>query len=167
MGCDPIKINVAECLLWMTDQAINNFDTGGNPNVDATAEVKEAMLKDPLIEDLREELLDFANCDGDDTLDMLDSETWENKPYNFKEGERLIWNSIAPRAAHQQRVENLVQTAGHLGKTHVEEERRSARAKIHSIFYRDFKIWALDIMRKEDEEERKRQQEEEEERARK
>lgn len=48
-----------------------------------------------------------------------------------------------------------MQTAGHLGKTHVEEVRRSARAKIHSIFYRDFKIWALDLMRKEDEEERK------------
>jgi hypothetical protein len=162
MGRDPIKINVAECLRWMTDQAINNYDTGGNPNVDATAEVKEAMMKDPLIEDLREELIDFANCDGDDTIDMLDSETWKNKPYNFKKAERLIWNAIAPRAAHQQRVENLVQTAGHLGKTHVEEERRSARAKIHSIFYRDFKIWALDIVRKEDEEERKRQKEEEE-----
>jgi hypothetical protein len=95
---------------------------------------------------------------------MLDSETWKNKPYNFKRAEALIWNTIAPRAAHQQRVENLVQTAGHLGKTHVEEVRRSARAKIHSIFYRDFKIWALDIIRKEDVAEWKEQQEIEEKR---
>jgi pyruvate-formate lyase-activating enzyme len=57
-------------------------------------------------------------------------------------------NAIAPRAAHQQRVENLVHTAGFLGKTKVEEVRRSARAKIHCIFYRDFKIWSLAILRK-------------------
>jgi hypothetical protein len=43
----------------------------------------------------------------------------------------------------------------------VEEERRSARAKIHSIFYRDYKIWALDIMRKEDERENKELEDEE------
>jgi hypothetical protein len=45
MGRDPIKINIAECLRWMTDQAINNYDTDGkNQNIDATAQVKEAML---------------------------------------------------------------------------------------------------------------------------
>jgi hypothetical protein len=48
-------------------------------------------------------------------------------------------------------VENLVQTAGHLGKTHVEEARRSARAKIHCIFYQDFNAWALQIIRERDE----------------
>jgi hypothetical protein len=40
----------------------------------------------------------------------------------------------------------------------MEEVRRSAKAKIHSIFYRDFKIWALDLMRKEDEKKRKDQE---------
>jgi hypothetical protein len=34
--------------------------------------------------------------------------------------------------------------------------------KIHSIFYRDFKIWALDLLRKEDEKERKEQEVDEE-----
>jgi GTPase Era involved in 16S rRNA processing len=63
----------------------------------------------------------------------------------------MIWNAIAPRAAHQQRVENLVQMAGFLGKTHVEEARRSARAKIHCIYQRDFNTWALNIMRQCDE----------------
>jgi hypothetical protein len=74
----------------------------------------------------------------------------------FKKAEELIWNAIAPRAAHQQRVENLVQTAGHLGKTHVSEARRSARAKIHSMFYRDFNQWALEIERKADAEKAKK-----------
>jgi hypothetical protein len=40
--------------------------------------------------------------------------------------------------------------AGHLGKMHVEEARRSARAKIHCIFYQDFNAWALQIIRKRD-----------------
>jgi hypothetical protein len=38
--------------------------------------------------------------------------------------------------------------AGFLGKTKVEEVRRSARAKIHCIFYRDFKTWSFAILRK-------------------
>ena len=79
----------------------------------------------------------------------MDKEIWGE--YRFDRAYDLIWNYIASRAAHQQRVENLVQTAGHLGKTHVEEARRSARAKIHCIFYRDFNTWALQIVRKEDE----------------
>jgi hypothetical protein len=60
----------------------------------------------------------------------------------------LIWNAVGLRAAHQQRVENLVQMVGHLGKTHVKEARQSARTKIHCIFYRDFNAWVLDIMQK-------------------
>eukprot|EP00956_Cyclotella_meneghiniana_P025262 scaffold52385_cov41-Cyclotella_meneghiniana.AAC.5 len=39
------------------------------------------------------------------------------------------------------------QTAAHLGQTHVDEARRSARAKIHCIFYRDYKTWASAIVR--------------------
>jgi hypothetical protein len=39
-------------------------------------------------------------------------------------------------------------TAGHLSKTKVEEVRRSACAKIHCIFYRDFKTWSLAVLRK-------------------
>jgi hypothetical protein len=150
-GKQPTKINVSECLHWLIDGTLNQF-TPPIQNSDPTSQLKEQLLEHPLIQELIEDLKDFANCDSDDSIDMLDSETWKNKPYNFQRAEALIWNTIAPRAAHQQRVENLVQTAGHLGKTHVEEVRRSARAKIHSIFYCDFKIWALDIVRKEDEE---------------
>jgi hypothetical protein len=83
------------------------------------------------------------------STDLLDPSTWGE--YRFHRAEDMIWNSIASRAAHQQRVENLVQTAGHLGKTHVEEARRLARAKIHCIFYRDFNAWALQIIRNRDE----------------
>jgi pyruvate-formate lyase-activating enzyme len=68
--------------------------------------------------------------------------------HDFTRAYNLIWNASAQRAAHQQRFENLVQTAGFLGKTKVEEVRRSARAKIHCIFNRDFKIWSLAILRK-------------------
>jgi hypothetical protein len=81
---------------------------------------------------------------------MLNKSTWEGKPFNFERAEDLIWNAIAPRAAHQQRVENLVQAAGHLGKTNVEEAWRSARAKIHSLFYRDFSTYALSTTRQAD-----------------
>jgi hypothetical protein len=81
---------------------------------------------------------------------MLEPSTWEGTPYDFSRAEDIIWNTVAPRAAHQQRVENLVQTAGHLGKTNVEEARRSARCKIHSLFYRDFSTYALAVERKAD-----------------
>jgi hypothetical protein len=153
------KINISECLHWLLQPAINTIKEPSDN--DPTSKLKEALLEHPLIKDLMEDLKDFATCTGDDSIDMLDRETWRGKPYNFDRAEHLIWNIIAPRAAHQQRVENLVQTAGFLGQTHVEEERRSARAKIHSIFYRDFKIWALDILRKEDEKENKELEEEE------
>lgn len=161
-GQQQITVNISECLIWLINEAINNNNISAGANSEVTEEVRQQMLENPLLVDLFDDLKQFAECTADDNIDMLDSKTWEGKPYKFERAEELIWNAIAPRAAHQQRVENLVQTAGHLGKTHVEEERRSARAKIHSIFYRDFKIWALDIMRKEDEEERARQKAEEE-----
>jgi hypothetical protein len=134
-GLDTPKIKVEECINWLTEQI--------------SEEQKEAMQYDTLISDLMDELTQFANCE-DDTVDMLDKSTWEGKPFNFERAENLIWNAIAPRAAHQQRVENLVQTAGHLGKTNVEEARRSARAKIHSLFYRDFSRYALSTARQAD-----------------
>jgi hypothetical protein len=88
-----------------------------------------------MISDLHE----FAESTNDST-DLLDRETWGD--YSFSRAEELIWNTIAPRAAHQQHLENLVQTAGHLGKTHVEEARQSAKAKIYCIFFCDFNTWA-------------------------
>ena len=131
MNNRPISINVQECLLWLTEKSNT-----------------EEMIEDHLIQDLLSELSEYADT-TDDSIDLLDPNSWGD--YQFNKAYDLIWNTIAPRAAHQQRVENLVQTAGHLGKTHVEEARRSARAKIHCIFYRDFNNWALNIMRKRDE----------------
>jgi hypothetical protein len=62
--------------------------------------------------------------------------------------EEGVWNCIAPCAAHQQLAENLVQTANFLAQTGVGEARRSARAKNHTIFARDFNTWASDLKRK-------------------
>jgi hypothetical protein len=131
MNGKSTKIKISECLLWLTENADRE-------------EMAECHLIDSMYTDLRE----FAES-ADDAIDLLDRETWGN--YSFSRAEDLIWISIAPRAAHQQRVENLVQTAGHLGKTHVEEARRSARAKIHCIFFRDFNTWALHLLHQRDE----------------
>ena len=125
------KINLSECFLWLTEK-VN----------------KEEMERCSLVDDVVTDLWEFAES-TDDALDLLDKETWGE--YRFDRAYDLIWNNIASRAAQQQQVENLLQTAGHLGKMHVEEARRSARAKIHCIFYRDFNTWALQIVLQEDE----------------
>ena len=111
-------------------------------------EKREEMYESSLIQSMLSDLIEYAES-TDDTIDLLDKSTWGN--YSFQRVYDMIWNCIASRAAHQQRVENLVQTAGHLGKTHVEEARRSAQAKIHCIYYRDFNAWAMQIVRREDE----------------
>jgi hypothetical protein len=134
-GTTTPTINVKECINWLTRGI--------------TDEEKQKMEGSSLIQDLMEDLRDFVECE-DDSVDMLEPSTWENTPYDFTHAEDLIWNAVAPRAAHQQRVENLVQTAGHLGKTNVEEARRSAHCKIHSLFYRDFSTWELAIERQSD-----------------
>jgi hypothetical protein len=67
--------------------------------------------------------------------------------------EEGVWNCIAPCAAHQQLAENLVQTANFLAQTGVGEARRSARAKNHTLFARDFNTYASDVKRKQKEEE--------------
>eukprot|EP00956_Cyclotella_meneghiniana_P020348 scaffold35756_cov21-Cyclotella_meneghiniana.AAC.1 len=112
LGKKDTVINVKECLTWLTDGAFNSFDPP-NANGDKTAQLKEALLNNRIIQDMIEELRQFTECE-DDEVDMLDRNTWRDTPYSFERAEAMIWNSIAPRAAHQQRVENLVQTAGHL-----------------------------------------------------
>ena len=94
-------------------------------------------------------------ADAETVIDLFDRLNWGE--HDFSKSVAVIWNEIGPCAAHQQRVENLVQTAGFLGQTHVDESRRSAHVKIHCIFYRDFKIWALDSLRKEAEKKRMKQ----------
>jgi hypothetical protein len=136
----PVSISVNQCISWLTERT-------------NTEDKKTEMEYNPLIQDLIDELAAYIDCE-DDSVDLLDPTTFEHTPFKdqFKRIEEFIWNAIAPRAAHQQRVENLVQTAGHLGKTNIGEARRSARARIHSIFYRDFNQWSLNIERKRDEE---------------
>eukprot|EP00956_Cyclotella_meneghiniana_P009982 scaffold13785_cov38-Cyclotella_meneghiniana.AAC.1 len=130
MGGPTPKVNLRKCITWLTEEA----------------DLMDAMQNHRLIQLMIDDLAIVA--DDESVIDLLDRSTWGDR--DFSKSEATIWNEIAPRAAHQQRVENLVQTAGFLGQTHVEEARRSARAKIHCIFYRDMKIWALDSLRKED-----------------
>jgi hypothetical protein len=129
MNSETQTVNILDCIKWLTH--------------DFTLD-REEMQYNRLIDDLMDELRVISESDA--TIDLLDKETWGE--HDFTRAYELIWNAIALRAAHQQRVENLVQTAGFLGKTKVEEVRRSARAKIHCIFYRDFKTWSLAILRK-------------------
>jgi hypothetical protein len=84
-GHQAPTINVKECINWLTELV--------------TKEQRESMQNDALISDLMEELKDFAECE-DDNVDMLDPATWESTPYDFTRAEDLIWNAIAPRAAH-------------------------------------------------------------------
>ena len=131
-----MKLN--ECISWLIEDA--DLDK---------------MLNHRIVQLLIDDLAIIA--DAETVIDLFDASTWGE--HDFSKAVAVIWNEIGPCAAHQQRVENLVQTAGFLGQTHVEESRRSARAKIHCIFYRDFKIWALDKMRKEAEKKRIKQRE--------
>lgn len=129
MGKQQIKVKINEFMQWLTAQY--------------SEEERSDMEFDPLMQSIINELREVA--DSETVIDLLDRSTWGDN--DFTRAEDLLWNAIAPRAAHQQRVENLVQTAGFLGKTHVDESRRSARSKIHCLFYRDFKTWSLKYVR--------------------
>jgi hypothetical protein len=74
-GTKPITINISECLLWLINNTIDNNDEPSNANTDATEQVRQRMLEDPLIKDLLPDLQQFANCTADDDIDMLDSKT--------------------------------------------------------------------------------------------
>eukprot|EP00956_Cyclotella_meneghiniana_P020292 scaffold35578_cov56-Cyclotella_meneghiniana.AAC.1 len=125
MGGSTPTVKLNECITWLVDKA----------NL-------EEMLNHRIVQEIIDDLAIIA--DAETVIDLLDRSTWGD--HDFSRSEAVIWNEIAPRAAHQQRVENLVQTAGFLGQTHVEESR-------------DFKIWALDSLRKEDERKRRKQRE--------
>jgi hypothetical protein len=66
------------------------------------------MQQNRLIDNLLSELRIIEESDA--IIDLLDKSTWGK--HDFTCAYNLIWNSIVPRAAHQQQVENLVQTAG-------------------------------------------------------
>jgi hypothetical protein len=76
MNGKSTKINVREYLLWLTENADRD-------------EMADCGLIDSMISDLRE----FAES-TDDSIDLLDRETWGD--YSFSRAEELIWNSIAP-----------------------------------------------------------------------
>ena len=108
MNGKAMKIKISDCLRWLTD------------DYDETK--REEMAESSLIQSMLSDLFEFMET-TDNSIDLLDRETWGS--YSLSCAEDMIWNTIASRAAHQQRVENLVQMAGHLGKMHVEEARRS------------------------------------------
>jgi hypothetical protein len=123
------------------------------PGSQAGGTLVTSMEYNPLIQELIDESAAYIDC-KDNSIDLLYPMTFERTPFKdqFKRIEALIWNTIATRAAHQQRVKNRLQTAGHLSKTKIGEARLSARARIHSIFYRDFNQMSLNIERKRDQE---------------
>ena len=86
--------------MWLLDGAYKSFKPP-NPNGDITAQLKEVLMNNRLIQDILEDLQNFAEC-ADDDIDMLDPATWENTPYSFPWAQALTWNAIALRAAHQQ-----------------------------------------------------------------
>jgi hypothetical protein len=130
MGREQIKVKINEFMNWL----VSHYSD----------EERDNMQSNSLVQSIINELKEVA--ESDTVIDLLDRSTWGNN--EFSRAEDLIWNAVAPRAAHQQRVENLVQTAGFLGKTHVDEARRTARSKIHCLYYRDFKTWSLKVVRK-------------------
>ena len=65
--------------------------------------------------------------------------------------------SVRSKPAHIQRGENLVQTAKFLGKTNVEEKRRTACCMIHCTFSRDFKAAALNELHQKETDPKKQQ----------
>eukprot|EP00956_Cyclotella_meneghiniana_P035449 scaffold115112_cov60-Cyclotella_meneghiniana.AAC.5 len=105
-GDQAMKIDLRECIEWLIEKV--------------PADEYHRIQDDPLIQELINDLATVAQ--SEEEIDLLDPATWGD--HDFSRAEALIWNAIAPRAAHQQRVENLVQTAAHLGQTHVEEARR-------------------------------------------
>eukprot|EP00956_Cyclotella_meneghiniana_P018773 scaffold31604_cov39-Cyclotella_meneghiniana.AAC.5 len=123
-GEQAMRVKLDECIEWLVEKV--------------PVDERHRILDDHLIQELINELALVAQAEEE--IDLLDPATWGD--HDFSRAEAIIWNAIAPRADHQQRVENLVQTAAHLGQTHVDEARGSARAKIHCIFYRDFKTWS-------------------------
>lgn len=125
-GTTPV-VNVRDCISFMTSD-LKREDLESN-----------AFLNAYLME-LR------IMAEGDGSIDPLDESTWADN--DLKKLEEAIWNYIGCRPTHQQLAENLVQTAGHLAKTGVGEARRSARAKNHCIFARDFNTESVAVLRR-------------------
>jgi hypothetical protein len=101
MNSETPTVNILDCIKWLTrDFSLN----------------QEKMQQNRLIDNLLSELRIIDESDA--IIDLLNKSTWGE--HDFTRAYNLIWNSIVPRAAHQQQVENLVQTAGNLGKTKVE-----------------------------------------------
>ena len=127
MGDQPITVNLKECMDWLVKEAD-----------------KEAMEQDRLFQFLIDDMSKIAEAEV--PVDIFDKSTWGD--HDFTSTFEAYWNYIAPKPCHTQRGENLVQTAKFVGKTHVDEARRTGRSMIHCTFIRDFKLWAFDRLRK-------------------
>ena len=104
-GDQAMKKKVNECIHWLIEKV--------SPDDSCM------ILDDSLIQELISDLAEVSKSDKE--IDLLDPTTWGE--HDFNRAEAIIWNSIAPGAAHQQRVKNLAQTAAHLGQTHIDEAR--------------------------------------------
>jgi hypothetical protein len=136
-GESPPRVNVRKCVHYIT------------------ADKADEIFEQPFIQQYINELALIA--DGDGTIDPLDSSTWNGN--NLSRLEEGIWNCIGPNSAHQQAVENLVQTANHLATTSHGEARRTAAAINHCLFARDFNRWSVGKLRRKKKREAQRRRE--------
>ena len=115
----PFKIKTDECLEYLTE-GVSPFE----------------LLQIPLIRDNKDLLWKMALSPSDATVDIFDAETW--KECNFEPVLNEVHKRVAPHCCHGQGVENHVQSAGHVRKTNVGEERGSHRGTAHSYIIRRF-----------------------------
>jgi hypothetical protein len=115
-----MKVNIRDYLRWLTENI--------------TDDDKDSMFSSSIIQDSLDNLIAFADS-TDDSINLLDSTTW--KDYTFDRAEDMIWNSIAPRAAHQQRVENF--WARHTSRKHVDrpDSSKPSNEALNNIQYLD------------------------------
>ena len=134
----PFKIKTDECLEYLT-AGVNPFQ----------------LLQIPLIRDNKDLLWKMAMSPSDATVDIFDAETWKER--NFEPVLNEVHKRVAPHCCHGQGVENHVQSAGHVRKTNVGEERGSHRGTAHSYIIRRFNtISVLQLRSEKDNKEEKK-----------
>jgi len=136
----PFKIKTDECLEYLTE-GVDPFE----------------LLQIPLIRDNKDLLWQMALQTSDTTVDIFDSETW-SEGRNFEPVLNVVHKRVAAHCCHGQGVENHVQSAGHVRKTNVGEERGSHRGTAHSYIIRRFNQRGVLQLRseKDNEEEKKK-----------
>eukprot|EP00956_Cyclotella_meneghiniana_P026149 scaffold55872_cov78-Cyclotella_meneghiniana.AAC.1 len=82
LGKNDTIINVKECLTWLTDGAFDSFDPP-NASGDKTAQLKEALMNNRIIQDIIEDLRQFAECEDDEiwALDLMRKEDEDERKH--------------------------------------------------------------------------------------